>query len=210
MDHKKVRLISIGVGAVISILVLIFGFGMMQGVFTRADDIAPHDVTVSDINNNSAKIAWATGNDNQGVIEYGTSPTALNFFAPEASSTKNHSVELTLLSPNTTYYFQIRIGDKKFDNSGAPWTFTTKATGSDTSDEGTKTAELTPTEPVVKTGTTTTTASPTPVSSVQIPANTSNGNSVAAGNCSETSCDAIKAKIGKGCKAEDYIKCIKK
>lgn len=208
MDHKKVRLISIGIGAVISILVLVFGFGILQGVFTRADDVAPRDVTISEITNNSAKVMWATGNENQGVIEYGTSPTALNFFAPEASANKNHSVELTLLSPNTTYYLQIRIGDKKFDNSGAPWTFTTKATGSDA--ETTKTAE--PTESVVKaepTQSAATAASPTPVSSVQIPANTSTGNS-AAGNCTETTCDAIKAKIGKGCKAEDYIKCIKK
>src|SRR3990167_924868 len=117
----KISAIIIGIAVFIGLVFLYFTiFG------TRAADYEPRDVVVSNIEKNSVRVTWATGVDTQGVVEYGTTPTALNFFAPEASKGKTHSLDLTLLSPNTTYYFDIRVGDKKYDNGGVPWTFTTK------------------------------------------------------------------------------------
>ncbi len=128
------KLLPIAIGGVISLVLVVFGyFFMFNGVIgSRASDSIPRDTVVSEISENSAKVVWATGQETQGVIEYGTSPTSLNFFAPESEKTLSHELDLTLLSPSTTYYFQIRIADKQYDNSGVPWTFTTKSPNSAT------------------------------------------------------------------------------
>ncbi|MEK7177266.1 MAG: fibronectin type III domain-containing protein [Patescibacteria group bacterium] len=180
---KKVAAIVVGI-AVFALLV--FGYFAIFG--TRAADFEPRDVIVSNIEKNSVRATWATGVDSQGVVEYGTTPTALNFFAPEATKTKTHSIDLTLLSPNTTYYFDVRVGDTKYDNGGVPWTFTTK--GAETSVGTTPT--IAPTQAV---------AQPTPVQTLQISDGT---------NCTETDCEKIKTLLGKGCSTQDYFLCLKK
>lgn len=191
MNNQKImKIVSIGIGVVIAILLIVMGFKVFSGVFTRAADLEPRDVVVSNIAENSTKLSWATGIETQGVVEYGTSPTSLNFFAPEPQSTKTHTIDLTLLSPNTTYYFQIRIGDKKYDNGGVPWTFTTKGAAKPT---------VSIPAPAVPT------AKPTPVQSLEIPT-TGTPSRV----CNETDCTKIKAKLGKGCETVDYLKCISK
>ena len=191
------KLASIGIGVVASLLLAVVGYNLVQS--SRADDAAPRDVVVSDITANSTKVTWSTGQDTQGVVEYGTSPTALNFFAPEAAKAKTHSVDLTLLSPNTTYYFQVRVADKKYDNGGVPWTFTTK---SGTADAQPTSAAIAPTvaptaaDPLLPTVAPTTAAAA--VSDVQY-----------SPTCAETDCEKIKNAFGKGCSTQDYIKCLK-
>jgi hypothetical protein len=187
---------SVVIGIVIAVILGVLALNM-GGVFTRASDIEPRDVVISDIAQNNAKISWVTGIETQGVVEYGTTPTALNFFAPEATKTKNHLVELTLLSPQTTYYFQIRIGDKKYDNGGVPWTFTTRGaevqplSGQPTP---TSTSQIQPT--------------PTPIQSLEIKTNSTNTSTTL--SCNETDCAKIKEKLGKGCTTQDYFRCLKK
>lgn len=191
MDNPKVlKIASIVIGTIIGLLLIVMGFQLFSGVFTRASDLEPRDVVVSNITQNSAKLSWATGVETQGVVDYGTTPTALNFFAPEPQKTKTHLLDLTLLSPSTSYYFQIRIGDKKYDNGGVPWTFTTKGTEKSTT-------------PLTPTPTSSTQPTPTPVQTLQIP---TTGTPV----CSETDCAKIKEKLGKGCSTQDYFKCLKK
>lgn len=194
MSNPKLKKITaILIGVVLSIGLIVLGLRLFSTVFTRASDMEPRDVVVSDINQNSAKVSWATGVETQGVIEYGTSPTALNFFAPESARTKTHQQELTLLSPNTTYYFQVRIGEKKYDNGGVPWTFTTRVSGSG------EASEVVPTEvqPTVNN-------QPTAAQSVEVPATSE------LQGCNETDCAKIKEMIGKGCGSKDYILCLKK
>lgn len=186
-NHLIPRIASILIGTVLGVILIFLGFQVFQNLFSRAEDVAPHDVIVSDITQNSVKVTWATGQENQGVVEYGTSPTALNFFAPESSRTKSHSVDLTLLSPTTTYYFQIRIADKKYDNGGVPWTFTTKGN-----------------EKSSATDSTSSTLRPTPVATLTVPEPT------AVVSCNDTDCTKIKAKIGNGCNVSDYLACTSK
>lgn len=198
MNNPKVaKIAAIVIGIIIFIGLLVLTF---QLIGTRAADIEPRDVVVSNIEKNSVKISWATGVDSQGVVEYGTTPTALNFFAPEAAKAKTHSLDLTLLSPSTTYYFGIRIGDKKFDNGGVPWTFTTKST------EGSTPASPTTAVPTVGAATPTKAAAtgstlPTPIQTLEIPD--------ASAGCTETDCVKIKEKLGKGCSTQDYFKCVR-
>jgi hypothetical protein len=188
------KIAAIGLGLILFVIIVILGFQIFG---TRAADLEPRDVTIADITQNSATVSWTTGVETQAVIEYGTSPTALNFFAPEATRAKEHKIELTLLSPATTYYFQIRINDKKFDNGGVPWTFTTKGTqATQTSQSPSPTptaAQITPT--------------PTPIQVLEIKNPTPTSAIV---SCNETDCERIKLNLGKGCTTQDYFRCIRK
>lgn len=205
IDLKPSKIAAIIIGSLIAIGLIFFGLRIFSSVFTRASDLEPRDVVISDIGQNSAKISWTTGVETQGVLEYGTTPTTLNFFAPETTSTKSHQVELTLLSPNTTYYFQIRISDKKYDNGGVPWTFTTKANQQETIISPTLTPM--PTATIAQPE-----ASPTlkdnpnldGSSEIEVPAPTKPA------ECTETDCQKIKELLGKGCNTQDYILCILK
>jgi len=187
------KIASIVIGTIMFILLVYFGFRIFG---SQASDFQPREVVISNINQNSVTITWVTGAETQGVIEYGTTPTALNFFAPESTKTKNHSVDLTLLSPSTTYYFQIRINDRKYDNGGVPWTFTTKAVERTT----TPTVVQTPTPTLVQSSSLT----PTPVQRLIVPTESSSS------ACDETDCLKIKEKLGKGCTTQDYFKCVLK
>src|SRR3989338_8102177 len=168
MNSPKVTKISAIIIGIVIFVGLVFLYFSVFG--TRAADFEPRDVVVSNIEKNSVRTTWATGADTQGVVEYGTTPTALNFFAPEATKGKTHTLDLTLLSPNTTYYFDIRVGDKKYDNGGVPWTFTTKG-----AESAVITPTTAPTQPV---------SQPTPFQKLQIPDGTE--------NCNETDCAKIK------------------
>lgn len=194
MNNPKVTKIYAVIIGIVVFIGLVFGYFSIFG--TRATDFEPSDVVVSNIEKNSVRVSWATGADTQGVVEYGTTPTALNFFAPEATKGKTHTLDLTLLSPNTSYYFDIRVGDKKYDNGGVPWTFTTKGV-----DASVSTPTVVPTKPFDSAQ-----GKPTPVQSLQIPAK----NSEIIENCTETDCEQIKTKLGKGCSLQDYFACVKK
>lgn len=206
MDKPKIRkIISVTIGLVISFVILLFGFQIVSKIFTRASSEAPTDVTITNIGQNAATIKWTTPVETQGVVEYGTSLTSLNFFAPETQATKAHSIDLTLLARDTSYFFQIRIGDRKFGIGGAsggaaengqPWDFKTKTTSGQPAASVTDVPTLAPTVPVVLT--------PTPISSIRIPPT---GESTQ--TCPQTTnCETIKSMLAKGCQSTDYLKCL--
>ena len=184
---KIPKIAAIVVGSTLSIALLVLGFSVVQNLSGRAEDQVPRDVVVADITTSSARITYATGTKTQGVVEYGVSPTALNLLAPEGASETDHEAELTLLSAATTYYFQISIGGKKYDNAGVPWTFTTKSSDSSDFED-----LISPTPP----------SSPTSVRKVVSPKPES--------TCAEVICEKIKLKLGRGCSTQDYIRCIKR
>ncbi|GIW62789.1 MAG: hypothetical protein KatS3mg090_0615 [Patescibacteria group bacterium] len=200
---KKIVRIVIGIIAVLIALGVVFF--VYTGGFTQAGDQKPTDVVIANITEGSAQITWKTAVAVQAVVEYGTTPTALNFFAPETEKTTDHKVDLTLLSPETTYYFQIRVGDTIYDNAGVPWSFTTRSKTqnnnsqavptptSANSNQNTNQSENTQSSP---------TATPTPYQSFKL---NSNGNKV--NECNYTNCDDIKANLGKGCSLKQYLDC---
>lgn len=190
-------MLAIGIGVVLGVVVVFLAFTMLQGIFTSAADVKPQDVVISGVTENSAKITWTTQKESLSNVEYGTSPTSLSFSAPETEKTTSHSVDLTLLSKSTTYYFQIAVADQKFDNGGIPWSFTTK-NGPEATDVVVPTG-MVPTATVSATPAVVT-ATPTPLTSVT-PTTSS--------TCSYTNCADIKANFGKGCTTQDYFKCVK-
>lgn len=198
MSPKLIRIVATAVGVFIFILLVIVGFRIIG---SRASDFQPLNVTITDIAENSAKITWETGDPTLGAIKYGTTQNALNFYAPETNKdlTKAHSVELTLLTPGSTYFFEIQIADKMYGNAdGSSWSFTTKTKDGQSAPEPTAPQSVAPTTTAVSVS-----ASPTPVQSLQIPdSSTSTVSTV----CGETTCEGIKTKLGLGCTVEDLAK----
>lgn len=100
-----------------------------------ADTVSPaiSNVATSSVSLTAATITWDTNEIASSLIEYGTNTSSYNSLAGSASiSVTSHSVSLTGLSGNTTYYFRVRSVDPAGnsatnDNGGNGFTFTTVA-----------------------------------------------------------------------------------
>lgn len=180
------RIMAIGLGLLISVPLFSFAYFNVQNFFARASDEVPRDVTISKITRSSAHVVWVTDKPTQGVVEYGLSASELNLFAPELEARRDHEAELTLLTPVTTYYFHIRVGNTVYDNAGVPWTFTTKTESGDEAEEEVKGISIRLTQAVQKTSPTVT---PTPIV------------------CSKMTCTEVKSHLGRGCTTQDLQKC---
>jgi len=226
---KGLSPIKISIGVMAGLVVVVGGFLLVQNVFTKASDSAPRDLVISGVTNNSAKINWTTDQETQAVIEYGASPTSLNLFAPESQKQKAHTVEVTLLSPGTSYYFQIRIGETKYDNGGVPWTFSTKTNQQYNAPVATPSGSITPVpsvsaEPTIAPGAPTPATgggafgplkssslrvAPTsaPVPTISIPTPTMYlVPTLPVYVCGETDCQKICQKIGSTCSTLDWMR----
>jgi hypothetical protein len=193
---KQLLPVLIGFGLCIPLLGL--AFFVVQGALTRAGSVAPVDIKVVEITSDSATITWRTDRETQGVVEYGTSPKELVYFAPETGPKTEHRVELTLLRDSTPHYFQVRIGDNVYDNGGIPFTFTTTAFGEEPSPVPTRlpTPESVPDNPQEE---------PTSTGSRAPTARPDSGSCPATDDCAE-----IQSLFGKGCSTSDYLKCLRR
>ena len=186
--HKpnKMRIMAIGLGLLIAVPLFGFAYFNAQNFFARASDEVPRDVTISKITRGGAHVVWVTDKSTQGVVEYGLTANELNLFAPELEARREHEVELTLLTPATTYYFHIRVGNTVYDNAGVPWVFTTRTESGDEAEEEVKGISIRLTQAVQKTSPTVT---PTPIV------------------CSKMTCTEVKSYLGRGCTTQDLQKC---
>lgn len=181
--RRNTKLIGIGVGLILSFLLLTaISTAYMSGIFVSATNDAPTELIIRNVSDTTAQIYWTTQSESQGLLQYGTNPSELSLIAPEVIGGKEHVIDLTLLKPSTTYYFNIRIGDTVFDNGGTPWTFATKQAGSSGS-----TGEEIPTSDAV--------AAPTELETT----------------CPQTdNCAVIRERLGQGCTSADYSACLQK
>jgi hypothetical protein len=116
-------------GVVMSAVVMGGTFMALNPTSSQASSSEPKNVSISNITQTRATLNWTTDQEVLQNVEYGTSPDQYNLFLPESARTKNHSLDLTLLNPGTTYYVRIRFADEVFTSGGVPWSFTTKAAG---------------------------------------------------------------------------------
>ncbi len=189
------------------LLLLILGATIFLGrkanvFFAKASSCSVKEVGAGQVSTNNSVISWATDDMSQGTVEYGTNATNLTFSTPEAQPGKAHNVNLSLLTPNTVYYYLIKIGDKKCDASGqtcgascVPWSFTTTAIIPQTEivkPLDTPTPYLLPTTAVVVSPTLVATATATP----KIPGVSPSGAS--------SLCAGVSANIGKTDQSPDW------
>ena len=115
------------VGFLVALVLLVFGLNELRGVLVGAEDkLAPTAVDTTGITGNSAIVNFATAKPVFSRIIYGSDPQQLSLFSVETDQTDTHGVTLSFLSPNTTYYYKVRIGEKEYDNNGQPYNFTTR------------------------------------------------------------------------------------
>ncbi len=99
----------------------IFKIGAQSG-------IAPKDIRVSNITDNSATISWVTDSQTSDFLNWGESSGSVSKIEKESSASEKfytHTVTLSGLKPNTNYFYKINSQGSTFDNSGVPWQFTT-------------------------------------------------------------------------------------
>jgi len=98
--------------------------------FTTTGPLTISNVQVTNVTTNSATINWTTNLSSTGTVTYGTTKPPLAT-SPDLTSTTTHSVNLTPLLSNTTYYFKIDalsgVKTATADNSGNYYVFTTAA-----------------------------------------------------------------------------------
>ncbi|RJS83781.1 hypothetical protein CW713_03525, partial [Methanophagales archaeon] len=113
---------------------------------TTPDTIPPSiaNITVTNITSNSATITWQTNEPSTSLVKYGTSPGNYMLQKYDSSPVTSHSMTLTDLSPNTTYYFVVNSTDACGNsNQSSECTFSTTAEAEDKTPPST-TLTLTP------------------------------------------------------------------
>lgn len=107
----------------------VFLLGMKQVFRIGADaSTSPKDIRVTNISDVSATITWTTSKKTVGFVNWGESASSLNKIEKQSrpdEKTGVHSVSLSGLKENTTYFYKINSDGNGFDNNGIPWEFTT-------------------------------------------------------------------------------------
>jgi hypothetical protein len=82
--------------------------------FNGTSDTRPPTITAIraiGVSGSRATISWVTDEPSDSQVEYGTSPTFGTASALDPAKVTSHSVRLTGLSPNTTYYYRVKSKD---------------------------------------------------------------------------------------------------
>lgn len=129
-------------GFLFALVLLVLGLNELRTLFAGAEaSPIPTNINVTGTTSNSATVNFTTEKNISSLVSYGTEPQNLSLFSAESEQTTTHALTLSFLSPNTTYYFTVKIGDKTYDNNGSPYQFTTKPapqTGQGTGTTGTQ------------------------------------------------------------------------
>ena len=129
MKSFSVKTVVVGVVLVAVLALLVIGVTQVRTFMSSAaGGVEPNGVTaVPGVDGKTAVITWSSDKESIGKVEYGATAASLVLMSAETAETMNHSVSLTSLRADTTYYYRIRVGDEVFDNSGIPYSFKTKA-----------------------------------------------------------------------------------
>ena len=92
--------------------------------------LTPKDVRVSGVSDTAAVITWITGDATNAFISYGNSVNVGTIIRESEGDLEytTHSITISGLSADSTYYFKINSNGTTFDNNGIPWQFTTGKT----------------------------------------------------------------------------------
>lgn len=151
MGSGIVKGFTIFLGLILAIGILIVGFFSLRSYLTQASGTSEvTNARTSSITSTGGIINWETEKETQGIVRYSTDPTAFStegsnslLFAPENAESKSHQVALSLLKPDTTYYYEIVVGTSVYGQGGLveqdkhlPFSFTTQTASESESTSG--------------------------------------------------------------------------
>jgi hypothetical protein len=123
---RKRRTIPTIIGISIVFLGVVLGvFATQYKTFFRtsaSNDTTPQGVRITNVFDNSFTVSWVTTKPATGALEWGVTSLGEQIALEDQSLLKEvHSITLSNLNANTTYYFKIRSGGELIDNNGIPW-----------------------------------------------------------------------------------------
>lgn len=128
---KKIVTIPTIIGIFFLLAGIATGLILIQGTKSfragASPDLAPKDVRISNITDNSVAISWVTDSTTQGFVKYGSGSSLDKTALSEIGRGTTHYVVLRNLEATTRYAFKIVSGDIEFDSNGSAWETTTGA-----------------------------------------------------------------------------------
>lgn len=86
------------------------------------ENAMPYNVRSSNIESDSFTITWTTAGKSTGFLVWGINASTKNVILENtAKPAYNHSINLTNLEPNTTYFYRIYSEGIQFENNNIPW-----------------------------------------------------------------------------------------
>jgi len=124
-------------GFLFALFMLILGLKELRTLMAGAEPSKePVNIQTTGVTSNSATVVFETEKPVSSLVSYGTSADNLSLFSTESQQTASHSITLSYLAPNTTYYYTVKIAEKTYDNNGQPYSFTTKPGSEESSGAG--------------------------------------------------------------------------
>lgn len=130
MNTQLLRIITIFSISLLIVSVFVVLFFSFNSIGSRANIDKPTNISVDTIEDTSATVVFSADIDKSYTIAYGKDPAKLTLFSiPKLqNNTTIFKANLSLLEPNTIYFFELRNSSGiPFNNEGIPWQFKTNA-----------------------------------------------------------------------------------
>lgn len=115
------------VGLFIIVVGLIAGIYLVRGTTylkpQASEESSPKDVRITNISDSSFTTTWTTVASTKGFVNWGDNENSLSRVDNDeiAEEGSTHSVTVSGLSEDTTYYFKINSESVEYDNNGIAW-----------------------------------------------------------------------------------------
>ena len=123
---KKSKIPTI-VGLLVIVLGLVVGVFLVKSTTylrpSASEEINPKDVRITNISDSSYTVSWTTGVATKGFVNWGETDNSFKRVDYDEVSEEGltHSVTISGLNEDTTYYFKINSDGVDFDNNGIVW-----------------------------------------------------------------------------------------
>ena len=148
---QTIRVLSIGLGLLIAILLIWFVVQVLQQRAGRAEGLVT-SVQCEESGESSYEVAFTLGRNTRADIQYGTSPTEITSIAPSTCELNQCKALIAPVNTNETVYFRIVVGGQKIgngsvnDSEAIPFVCSPTGTSASTSGESGAKPTATPSE----------------------------------------------------------------